>query len=112
MRGLGLKWKARENTYYSPSDFIHVCFCRRLILSILSIFYCREVTEDENYNFSSSGSYFAPPEVCQLKDESNSLNREHETQFIFNPVTVVRFVEQVSVIYVKAWVTLLTLVSA
>jgi len=35
---------------------------RRLILSILSIFYCREVTEDENYNFSSSGSYFAPPE--------------------------------------------------
>ncbi|KAJ7385964.1 Dynein heavy chain 3, axonemal, partial [Desmophyllum pertusum] len=35
---------------------------RRLILSILSIFYCREVTEDEHYKFSSSGSYFAPPE--------------------------------------------------
>ncbi|XP_068702145.1 dynein axonemal heavy chain 3-like [Montipora foliosa] len=35
---------------------------RRLILSILSIFYCREVIENENYKFSSSGSYFAPPE--------------------------------------------------
>ncbi|XP_020629498.1 dynein heavy chain 3, axonemal-like [Orbicella faveolata] len=35
---------------------------RRLILSILSIFYCREVTEDEHYKFSSSGAYFAPPE--------------------------------------------------
>ncbi|CAH3114243.1 unnamed protein product [Pocillopora meandrina] len=35
---------------------------RRLILSLLSIFYCREVTEDENYKYSSSGSYFAPPE--------------------------------------------------
>lgn len=35
---------------------------RRLILSILSTFYCREVTEDEHYKFSSSGAYFTPPE--------------------------------------------------
>lgn len=41
-----------------------MCSLRRLILSILFIFYCREVTEDEHYKFSSSGAYFAPPEVC------------------------------------------------
>ena len=32
-------------------------------MSILSIFYCAEVIENEDYKFSSSGAYFAPPEV-------------------------------------------------
>ena len=40
-------------------------------MSILSIFYCREVTEDDSYKFSSSGSYFAPPEVSLIKSGSD-----------------------------------------
>ena len=40
-------------------------------MSILSIFYCREVTEDDSYKFSSSGSYFAPPEVSLIKSRSD-----------------------------------------
>ena len=34
---------------------------RRLIISLLNIFYCPEVIDDDNYRFSSSGEYFAPP---------------------------------------------------
>jgi len=33
---------------------------RRLILSILQIFYCDEVINDDGYRFSSSGMYYAP----------------------------------------------------
>lgn len=51
----------RTNTCHS---YVLSLSLRRLILSILSTFYCREVTEDEHYKFSSSGAYFAPPEVC------------------------------------------------
>ena len=40
-------------------------------MSILSIFYCREVTEDDSYKFSNSGSYFAPPEVSLIKSGSD-----------------------------------------
>ena len=55
-------------------------FHRRLILSLLSIFYCREVTEDENYKYSSSGSYFAPPEVSvsSLRDKITILYMTHQ----------------------------------
>jgi|SRR6218665_1109381 len=34
---------------------------RRLINSLLSIFYCQSVVDDDNYKFSPSGDYFAPP---------------------------------------------------
>ena len=34
---------------------------RRLIISILNIFYCPEVIDDDDYKFSASGKYFAPP---------------------------------------------------
>lgn len=34
---------------------------RRLIISILAIFYCTEIIEDDNYKFSDSEIYFAPP---------------------------------------------------
>lgn len=34
---------------------------RRLIISILEIFYCDAVINDDNYKFSASGTYYAPP---------------------------------------------------
>ena len=34
---------------------------RRLIISILNIFYSPDVIDDDNYRFSASGEYFAPP---------------------------------------------------
>lgn len=34
---------------------------RRLILSLLKIFYTMEIVEDDTYKFSDSGLYFAPP---------------------------------------------------
>ena len=33
---------------------------RRLLNSILKIFYTREIVEDESYTFSPSGTYYAP----------------------------------------------------
>ena len=33
---------------------------RRLIISILKIFYCSEVISDDDYKFSTSGQYYAP----------------------------------------------------
>ncbi|XP_052058680.1 dynein axonemal heavy chain 3-like isoform X1 [Mytilus californianus] len=34
---------------------------RRLILSLLKIFYCEEIISDDEYKFSTSGLYYAPP---------------------------------------------------
>ena len=34
---------------------------RRLIISILEIFYNRDIITDDAYRFSSSGMYYAPP---------------------------------------------------
>jgi hypothetical protein len=34
---------------------------RRLILSLLKIFYCSDIIVDDNYTFSTSGLYYAPP---------------------------------------------------
>ena len=34
---------------------------RRLIISLLKIFYCPQVINDDDYKFSASGKYFAPP---------------------------------------------------
>ena len=33
---------------------------RRLIMSLLAIFYCPQVIQDEGYKFSASGLYYAP----------------------------------------------------
>ena len=33
---------------------------RRLIISILKIFYCSEIIDDDKYRFSDSGMYYAP----------------------------------------------------
>ena len=33
---------------------------RRLILSLLQIYYCKESIEDDSYKFSPSGVYYAP----------------------------------------------------
>lgn len=33
---------------------------RRLLLSLLSIFYCHEIIEDDSYKFSFSGIYYSP----------------------------------------------------
>ena len=42
---------------------IYSIFCRRLILSILSIFYTKEAVGNDNYKYSQSGKYFPPKEV-------------------------------------------------
>ena len=34
---------------------------RRCLLNILSTFYTKEIIDDANYKFSSSGNYYAPP---------------------------------------------------
>ena len=34
---------------------------RRLIISLLNIFYCESVIYNDSYKFSDSGTYFAPP---------------------------------------------------
>lgn len=34
---------------------------RRLILSLLKIFYSEEIISDDEYKFSTSGLYYAPP---------------------------------------------------
>ena len=39
---------------------------RRLIMSILSIFYNSELIDNDAYKFSSSGEYYAPREVVLL----------------------------------------------
>lgn len=33
---------------------------RRLIMSLLAVFYNSDVIDDDNYKFSSSGTYYAP----------------------------------------------------
>lgn len=79
-------WKLKQRLLGLPPSFplfltrILSHFHRRLILSLLSIFYCREVTEDENYKYSSSGSYFAPPEVSvsSLRDKITILFMTHQ----------------------------------
>ena len=40
-----------------------VLIFRRLIMSILSIFYCPAIIKEEGYKFSSSGTYYCPPQV-------------------------------------------------
>ncbi|KAK7493486.1 hypothetical protein BaRGS_00015197 [Batillaria attramentaria] len=35
---------------------------RRLLMSLLSIFYCEDIIYDDNYKLSPSGIYYAPPE--------------------------------------------------
>jgi dynein heavy chain len=36
---------------------------RRLLVSLLSIFYCERTVLDDTYKFSPSGDYYAPPKV-------------------------------------------------
>lgn len=76
---------------------------RRLLMSILSIFICREVVDDDNYKFSESGVYFAPldsdsqqgyldyvktlplnpsPEVYGLHDNADITKDNQETNLV------------------------------
>jgi dynein heavy chain len=72
-------------------------------MSILSVFICREVVEDDNYKFSESGVYFAPrdsdsqlgyleyiktlplnpmPEVYGLHDNADITKDNQETNLV------------------------------
>ncbi|KAL5013226.1 hypothetical protein ScPMuIL_007496 [Solemya velum] len=79
---------------------------RRLIISILNIFYCAEIIEDDTYKFSASGTYFAPPkgsydnyveyirrlplvphpEVFGLHENADISKDQQETQQLFDGI--------------------------
>ncbi|XP_055958183.1 dynein axonemal heavy chain 3 [Patella vulgata] len=79
---------------------------RRLIMSILDIFYCENIIDDDTYKFSSSGSYFAPvkgtyqqyldyirqlpliphPEVFGLHENADISKDQQETQQMFDGI--------------------------
>jgi len=79
---------------------------RRLINSLLSIFYCQSVVDDDNYKFSPSGDYFAPPfgsyesyidyirrlpmlphpEVYGLHENADIAKDQQETQQMFDGI--------------------------
>ncbi|KAK7495478.1 hypothetical protein BaRGS_00013176, partial [Batillaria attramentaria] len=79
---------------------------RRLIMSLLNIFYCLQVIEDDNYRFSASGLYFAPPkgtyesymdyirslpqiphpEVFGLHENADISKDQQETQQLFDGI--------------------------
>ncbi|XP_028407226.1 dynein heavy chain 3, axonemal-like [Dendronephthya gigantea] len=79
---------------------------RRLILSILSIFYCQEVVVQENYKYSESGNYFPPkegsyesyieyikqlplisnPEVFGLHENADITKNQRETNQLFDSI--------------------------
>ncbi|XP_048589777.1 dynein axonemal heavy chain 3-like isoform X2 [Nematostella vectensis] len=79
---------------------------RRLIMSLLSIFYCPKVISDDGYKFSPSGSYFAPregsydsyleyirglpltphPEIFGLHENADITKNQRETQQLFDGI--------------------------
>ncbi|XP_062507706.1 dynein axonemal heavy chain 3-like [Corticium candelabrum] len=79
---------------------------RRLLVSLLSIFYCTEIIESDDYKFSTSGSYFAPskgqyqdyieyirglpiishPEVFGLHENADITKDNQETQQLFDNI--------------------------
>ncbi|ESO88893.1 hypothetical protein LOTGIDRAFT_125424 [Lottia gigantea] len=79
---------------------------RRLIMSILKIFYCQEIIDNDNYKFSDSGLYYAPvkgsyqhylkyvrqlpliphPEVFGLHENADISKDQHETQQMFDGI--------------------------
>ncbi|XP_076448252.1 dynein axonemal heavy chain 3-like [Babylonia areolata] len=79
---------------------------RRLIMSLLNIFYCQDVITDDNYKLSSSGLYFAPPkgtydeymdyirslpqiphpEVFGLHENADISKDQQETQQLFDGI--------------------------
>ncbi|XP_067685210.1 dynein axonemal heavy chain 3-like [Haliotis asinina] len=79
---------------------------RRLIISILKIFYCSEVIDDDSYCFSSSDLYYAPPkgsyesyveyirslpliphpEVFGLHENADISKDQHETHQMFEGI--------------------------
>jgi dynein heavy chain len=79
---------------------------RRLLVSLLSIFYRREIIESDDYRFSASGTYFAPakgpyqhyidyirglpiiphPEVFGLHENADITKDNQETQQLFDSI--------------------------
>ncbi|XP_053383461.1 dynein axonemal heavy chain 3-like [Mercenaria mercenaria] len=79
---------------------------RRLLVSLLSIFFCKEIVEDDNYRISESGLYYAPPElpyqgyidylrslplnpspeVFGLHDNADITKDNQETQILFDSI--------------------------
>ena len=47
---------------------------RRTLLTILHKFYCIEIVKEENYKFSDSGVYYAPPDGEVINLITNTLN--------------------------------------
>ncbi|XP_069141245.1 dynein axonemal heavy chain 3-like isoform X4 [Argopecten irradians] len=79
---------------------------RRLIMSILKLFYCKEIIIDDTYKLSPSGIYFAPPkgtydsyvnyikdlpltphpEVYGFHENADISKDQHETQQLFDGI--------------------------
>ncbi|XP_065826535.1 dynein axonemal heavy chain 3-like isoform X2 [Oscarella lobularis] len=79
---------------------------RRLLTSTLSIFYCHEMIVNDDYRFSASGNYYAPPkgeyqdyidyirslpitphpEVFGLHENADITKDNHETQQLFDGI--------------------------
>ncbi|XP_053376707.1 dynein axonemal heavy chain 3-like [Mercenaria mercenaria] len=79
---------------------------RRLIISLLKIFYCEDIIYNDNYKFSDSGTYYAPPngsydnyvsyirslpliphpEVFGLHENADITKDQKETQQLFDGI--------------------------